>query len=55
MNDVMERIQMQDMYCREIIEIKERPRHDNLKKNRKSRQKNLKGKNDGKTQNINMD
>lgn len=32
MNDVMERIQMQDMYCREIIEIKERPRHDNLKK-----------------------
>lgn len=50
----MERIQMQDMYCREIIEIKERPRHDNLKKT-KSRQKNLKGKNDGKTQNINMD
>lgn len=31
MDDVMERIQMQDMYCREILEIKERPRHDNLK------------------------
>lgn len=50
----MERIQMQDMYCREIIEIKERPRHDYLKK-QKIQTKNLKGTNDGKTQNVNMD
>lgn len=42
-DDVMERIQMQHMYCREIIEIKERPRHENLK-NKKSRQKMEKAK-----------
>lgn len=39
MNDVMD---MQDMYCREIIEIKERPRHDNLKKKQKIQTKKSK-------------